>query len=237
MTLAYALSHSNNIVAIKTLMKIGFERVMDIIHASGITSPLNKYLSLALGCIDTSLVQAAAMLNIFSNRGVYVKPHVLLWIKDELGNKIWKYQPQQQSVMSWSTASQVTRVLEIFMQRMKLRFPQLWPENRTTMGKTGTTNDAKTCWFAGATPDLTTAIYIGRDDNQPLGNNVYASQTVLPLWLSFNKKIASPSSSFSYDPSLQEITVDEWSGQLATSPHQPGAITFFVDKKSIQNKA
>lgn len=228
MTLAYALSHSNNMIAIKVLMKVGFEKVIQLARQSGITNNINPYLPLALGCIDTSLVQAAAMFNIFAHRGMYVQPHTLLWIKDEVGNKIWKYTPEKRQILSWATTSQVTCVLELFMQRMRERFPQLWPSEKT-IGKTGTTNDARTCWFGGATPHLTTAVYIGLDDNQPLGNNVYASQTAMPLWLSYHKKISSSNAQFSYDPSLKIITVNEFSGQTS-SPNTPGAISFLINK-------
>jgi penicillin-binding protein 1A len=229
MTLAHALSHSNNMIAIKMLKKIGFDQVINLARISGITQSAQPYLSLALGCVDTSLLQAASMFSLFAHKGVIAKPHMMLWIKDEWGNKIWKYQPQKTPVLSWSTTSQVTRALSLFMKRMKERFPHPWPATET-IGKTGTTNDARTCWFAGATPELTTAVYLGRDDNQTLGDNVYASQTAFPLWLSFHKQLPISSSHFSYDPSLQEVTIDQRSGK-SSSPSQPNSVSILVPRK------
>ena len=36
-------------------------------------------------------------------------------------------------------------------------------------GKTGTTNDARDAWFAGYTPELVAAVWVGFDDGTPLG--------------------------------------------------------------------
>jgi len=50
-------------------------------------------------------------------------------------------------------------------------------------GKTGTTNDLRDAWFAGFTPDLLTVVWVGLDDNRPLG--LSGSQAALPIWTSF----------------------------------------------------
>ncbi len=36
-------------------------------------------------------------------------------------------------------------------------------------GKSGTTNDLRDAWFVGFTPELLTVVWVGLDDNQPLG--------------------------------------------------------------------
>ena len=55
-------------------------------------------------------------------------------------------------------------------------------------GKTGTTNDARTVWYAGFTPELVTTIYLGYDDNSKMGNTT-GGALVAPLWKNFYKKI------------------------------------------------
>ena len=95
------------------------------------------------------------------------------------------------------------------------------------MSKTGTTNDSRTCWFIGSTPTITTAIYIGFDDNRPLGKNVYPIHTAFPIWLSFNRAIDQVEKTFSYDPSLQKKVIDERTGLLSVVG-KSGAISILV---------
>ncbi|GAG84321.1 unnamed protein product, partial [marine sediment metagenome] len=61
------------------------------------------------------------------------------------------------------------------MERARRRNPANWIKSES-IGKTGTNNDSRTCCFIGSTPELTTGIYIGCDDNDSLGQNIYASQ-------------------------------------------------------------
>ena len=52
-------------------------------------------------------------------------------------------------------------------------------------GKTGTTNDLRDAWFVGFTPELLTVVWVGFDDNQPLG--LSGGQAALPIWTEFMK--------------------------------------------------
>jgi penicillin-binding protein 1A len=116
MTLARALSRSNNIIAIKTLLKVGCERVKELGEKCHIPG-LQPYPSLALGCVDITLKEAVGFFNIFANNGVYVEPHLISWIKDPWGNKIFKFRQNPQPVISPRVSSQVVKVLGIGMER------------------------------------------------------------------------------------------------------------------------
>src|SRR5207253_9782240 len=50
-------------------------------------------------------------------------------------------------------------------------------------GKTGTTNDLRDAGFAGFTPELLTVVWVGFDDNQPVG--LSGAQAALPIWTPF----------------------------------------------------
>jgi penicillin-binding protein 1B len=57
-------------------------------------------------------------------------------------------------------------------------------------GKTGTTNDLRDAWFAGFTPRLLAVVWVGRDDNAPLG--LTGAQAALPIWTEFMKRAVHP---------------------------------------------
>jgi penicillin-binding protein 1A len=210
-TLAKALSCSNNIIAIKTLLRAGVDAVVKIVGRVHIHADVKPYPSLALGCLDTNVYEAVGAFNIFANNGVYVQPHYIRWVKDALGVKMYKAEIVKERVMDSTVSGQVLRVLTLGMFRLKKTIGQQW-FGGDAAGKTGTTNDSRTSWFCGSTPEITTAIYIGSDDNQSLGNKVYGSKTAFPIWFHFTKQITHGEKFFDYHPLLKEVFVDPLTG-------------------------
>jgi penicillin-binding protein 1A len=58
-------------------------------------------------------------------------------------------------------------------------------------GKTGTTQQGRDAWFAGYTPDLVAAAWVGFDQEQPLGRDEEGSRTALPMWIYFMREALS----------------------------------------------
>src|SRR5207237_944318 len=91
-------------------------------------------------------------------------------------------------------------------------------------GKTGTTNDLRDAWFAGFTPELLTVVWVGFDDNQPVG--LSGAQAALPIWVEFMKRALAGHSSVSFrvPEGIVFADIDHDSGLLAT-PDCPRVIT------------
>jgi penicillin-binding protein 1A len=225
-TLAYGLSHSNNISAIKTLLRVGAKPIINLAKKCHIQGPFHEYPSLALGCIDSTLKEAVGMFNVFANSGVFIEPHFIKWVKNEWGTKIYKYNPSKTVVMDPKMSGQVSKVLMLALERIHKNWKGPWL-NCQAMSKTGTTNDSRVCWYAGSTPTLTTAVYIGCDDNNSMGQNIYPARTAFPIWFGLNRKVNSAQKQFNFDPSLKEIIIDERTGR-ETYPNAEGAIKIFV---------
>lgn len=225
-TLARALSHSNNIIAIKVLQEIGFNTVIDLARKFRLHCDLPPYLSLALGCIDTTLRDITGMFNVFANNGVYVEPHFILWVKDEWGTKIYRTQPERERILDPVVSGKVAKVLSNGMLRARKR-NNPWIDCES-IGKTGTTNDSRTCWFTGSTPELTTAICFGCDNNQSIGKDIYASGTTFQIWLNLHRLIPSIKKTFSYDPALQELIINGKTGEKLFDFSNPNALAIMV---------
>jgi penicillin-binding protein 1A len=215
MTLASALSRSNNIIAVKMFLQLGAARVIEQAKRMHIPEPLLPYPSLALGCIDLTLKEVASFFNLFANNGWYVEPCSILWIKDRWGKKIWKSQTHREPVLNSRINSQLVKVLTLSMQRFNRTRKK--PLKGEFISKTGTTNDSRTCWFAGATPTLTTVVYIGCDDNRSLGKNTYPIRTAFPIWHDMYQQLHGIHGTFRYDPSLKTVTIHEKTGELCES--------------------
>ena len=213
MTLARALSFSNNVVTIKTALKSGLQNIVEMSRRSGISAALQPYPSLALGCVNANLLESVAAFNLFANHGKYVEPHYLRWVKNKSGEKIYKAKVEKKQVLSWKIASQIGQVLTFSIRRLQAAIGDRWFGGEA-LGKTGTTNDSRTCWFCGSTPDYTTSVYIGSDDNCTLGEEVYASKVAFPVWFYFHQKCALPPGNFVYDPLLKPMLVNWKTGNI-----------------------
>ena len=58
-------------------------------------------------------------------------------------------------------------------------------------GKTGTTNDYTDAWFVGYSPDITTGVWVGKDNHSSLGKKESGSRAALPIWIDFMKEAIS----------------------------------------------
>jgi len=55
-------------------------------------------------------------------------------------------------------------------------------------GKTGTTNEARDTWFNGFNRNIITSVWVGFDDERPLGEGEEGSRTAVPIWTSFMRE-------------------------------------------------
>jgi penicillin-binding protein 1A len=225
MTRAWGLITSNNIVSIKTLLDTGYEKLFEYIKKSHLPLPDQKVPSLALGCLDATPLEITGMFNIFANRGEYVAPHIISWIKDENGEKIFNHQVTNEPVLSWSIASQILCVLQTAFERTHQYYAPL--DEFRAFGKSGTTNDARSLFYTGSSEHFTTCIYLGNDDSSALGKTILASTTIFPSWVSYMKNIEPHSKTFAVDPHLKKIKIDKLTGERTSKTEN--SITLLIE--------
>jgi len=215
MTLLRALTLSNNIVTIKLFLQLGAKNVIKWARKFGLKNKLPPYPSLALGTAETTVEEVASAFNVFANYGNYIKPYLVEWVKNEWGNKLWENENVKWNVLDSKTNSKMVNALTYRIKRAKVLLnTDKWIEAEA-IGKTGGTNEATSTWFVGSTPELTTCVYVGRDDGKPLGQNVYANKITFPIWLDFNKNLKFVQKHFYVDPELKEVAID-WVTGLPT---------------------
>ena len=94
-------------------------------------------------------------------------------------------------------------------------------------GKTGTTNNSKVAWYAGFGANLTTAVYIGFDDNKfNLGRGEAGAKSAMPAWISYMKAILkdTPERNLPTPANIVEKHIDVRSGLLANG----GRVEYFI---------
>nr|HID60191.1 penicillin-binding protein 1A [Desulfobacterales bacterium] len=182
-----ALIHSRNIVTIKILKDIGIDYVIQYARKLGITSPISRDLSIALGSSGVSLLELVRAYSVFVNQGQLVKPIFVTKIIDRYGNILEENLPQRKRVIEKSTAFIMTNLLQgVVREGTGRRVRKL---NRPAAGKTGTTNNLVDAWFVGFTPRYITGVWVGFDDERSLGKNETGSRAAAPIWLGFMKRV------------------------------------------------
>jgi len=182
-----ALTKSRNLVTIKILQDIGVDYAIEYANKLGIDSQLSRDLSIALGSSGISLLELVKAYSVFANQGYLVEPMFVLKIVDRDGNVLEEMAPERKKVMEKSTAYIMTSLLEgVVQDGTGWRVREL---KRPAAGKTGTTNNLFDAWFVGYTPQFITGVWVGFDDEAPLGKGETGSRAASPIWLGFMKEV------------------------------------------------
>ena len=184
-TLREALEHSRNVVTVKLLSQLGMDYTIEYARRYGIESPLGRTLSLALGTSGLSLLELTRAYAVFANQGRLVEPVLVERVLDSRGKNIYTASPQSKQVISPQTAYLMTYLLTGVMTEGTGRSLQI---GRPAAGKTGTTNDLRDAWFLGYTPHLVCGVWVGQDDNLPLGRKETGARAAGPIWREFMKE-------------------------------------------------
>lgn len=183
MTLRKALALSRNTISIKILQDIGVDTVISYAKNLGINSPIEKNLSLALGSSGVSLMEMTNAYSVFANNGYKAEPVFVTKILDRNGNVLEENLPARAQVIDSASAFIMTSLLEsVVTEGTATNIKAL---GRPAAGKTGTTNEYFNAWYIGFTPEYSTGVWVGFDDEKTLGDGETGGKSASPIWLDF----------------------------------------------------
>lgn len=184
----YALVRSVNTAFADLILRVGAEAVLDLTDRLGI--PRKAYgglenAGIALGGLDrgVSPLEMASAYATFSNNGVSTRPHVIHQVRDRNGQEIYRADPRPQQALDPAITATMLQVLTDAVSRGTGTRAQL--PGRQVAGKTGTTQDNEDVWFAGTTPQLSAAVWVGQPDRRVPLEGMSSSRTAAPLWRAF----------------------------------------------------
>jgi len=124
--------------------------------------------AMCLGSMDLSLFEMVGAQAAFANKGLFIKPTVIMRIEDRFGKVIYEPEPEAKEAMSEELAFTTVTMMKGAIQggtASSLRSSRPWGGiNYPTAGKTGTTQNNSDGWFIGITPDLVTGVWVGAED-------------------------------------------------------------------------
>ncbi|OPY88629.1 MAG: Penicillin-binding protein 2D [Smithella sp. PtaU1.Bin162] len=211
-TMRTALVQSRNVVTIKILQEIGIDYAASYAMNMGITSPISRNLSLALGTSGITLQEMVRAYGVLANEGKKVTPYFIKKIVDRTGNVFEETKVQSEQVIDPRIAFMTTYIMQDVVESGTGR--RVKSIGRPVAGKTGTTNDVRDAWFIGFTPSTITGIWVGFDQEISLGKKEVGGRAAAPMWLYFMEKYLSntPVEAFPIPEGIVFVKVDSKTG-------------------------
>jgi penicillin-binding protein 1A len=168
-TIGKALEQSVNTVAARLANEVGTANVAATARRLGITSPIQLDPSMALGAVEVSPLEMAQAFAPFSNGGFLAKAYAIERIRTATGRVLYDH-----GVDRAPHAPVIGQPALAYMVQMMRRVIAAGTGTRAAVkgydlaGKTGTTSDYRDAWFIGYTGGFVTAVWVGKDNNQPM---------------------------------------------------------------------
>ena len=162
-TLADALKHSSNTVAVRLARFVGPKRIARTAERLGIRSPLKHNHALALGVSEVTPLELAGAYAAFANGGHRVSPYLVSRIADADGRVLYERRARSPGprVVKPEHVAAMSAMLEAVVREGTGRQARF---GHPAAGKTGTTQDGRDAWFAGFTGHTVAVTWFGNDD-------------------------------------------------------------------------
>jgi penicillin-binding protein 1A len=222
------LVYSRNLMTLHIAMKVGMKAIAANAVKYGVVDHMDPVLAMAIGAGETTPFKIVGAYSAFANGGRRVDPHLLEEVGDRNGQLVLRadkrecphcsdpfggqdsprISPAGNQVMDPITAYAITLMLQGVVQNgtgaavSALGYP--------LAGKTGTTNDYRSAWFVGYSPNLVAGVFVGFDDNHSLGEGETGAVAAVPIFIDFMREAlkGQPKTDFKAPPDTKFITVN-----------------------------
>jgi len=208
-----ALAKSYNLATVRIGMDVGVARVAKTLKNMGITRPLDLFPSLLLGAAALTPIEVTQMYQTLAGDGFSTPIKSIRAVVDTDGKQLQSYPfTVRQAVDPAATYIVNTILQEVMHEGTGKAAYSSFPKDYGLVGKTGTTNDAKDSWFAGYTGDYLSVVWVGRDDNKPIG--LTGATGALPLWVALMQQISTQAVNLIPPDNVKLVWVEPRSGLL-----------------------
>jgi penicillin-binding protein 1A len=199
MDLWSATQNSVNVVFAQLALDVGPEAIVDAAHRMGITVGLDAVPAITLGVEEVSTMDMASAYATLANDGVRCDAWAVRKVEfagvpktAPKGQRVlYQHESRCKQVIEPEIAHLVTAMLQRVVSSGTGRAAIL--PGRPVAGKTGTAQDYTNVYFAGYTPQVSTAVWVGFTEGQrPMdsyyGTSVFGGTVAAPIWQDFMER-------------------------------------------------
>ncbi|WP_456786107.1 transglycosylase domain-containing protein [Cellulomonas sp. P5_C5] len=189
-----ATAQSVNTVYAQLNLQIGPELTADAAMAAGITTPVDTNRANVLGTDAVRPLDVAGAYATIASGGIRVDPYIVRSVAYDNGDVAYEHKDPTERVFPQDVIADATYAMTQVVEKGSGK-DWIKPLGRPIAGKTGTSNDNKSAWFVGFTPNIVTEVslsQIGEDDRsletiQPFGRPKQVTGGTWPafLWQSY----------------------------------------------------
>lgn len=178
-TLLEATRESVNTAYVEMEDAVGVDRVADAAVRAGIPKKTpgmnlkNLDLTFVLGTASPSALDMANAYATFAARGERARTTFIRKVVDASGEVLYRFQPSTEEAFSEDVADSVTYALtDVVNNGTGAAARSL---GRPSAGKTGTTDMNKSAWYVGFTPQLSTAVFMTKENKDGIPVSLYGT--------------------------------------------------------------
>lgn len=233
-TMMQALAVSDNIYAVKTHLLLGQDVLVQTAKQFGLTTPMEKVPSLALGTSGVHLLDMVNAYSLLANGGTQNGPVFITKVEDYKGRVLYAYDKHEKKRVLDKAAAFVTSQMMTGMFDKRLNgYARVTGASivknltRPYAGKSGSTNTDS--WMIGFSPQLVSGVWVGYDNGQEItlaADKMYAKK----IWARFMEKALDgrPVTEFKPPKGVTGVEIDPATGKIATANCPVARLTYFI---------
>ncbi|MDD5273850.1 MAG: penicillin-binding protein 1B, partial [Methylovulum sp.] len=202
-----ALAKSYNLATVRIGMDVGIAKTAKTIRQLGVTRDIKLVPSLLLGAAELSPLDVTQMYQTIAGGGFMTPVKTIRAVISADDKHLQSYPFNVKETVDPDATYIVNTILqEVMREGTGAVAYKTFPHDYGLAGKTGTTNDAKDSWFAGYTGDYLAVVWVGRDDNKPIG--LTGATGALPIWVSLMQRISTQPVTLDKPENIRMVAVD-----------------------------
>ena len=182
-----ALSQSYNHSAVRLGMEFGVNTFAKQLQRMGVKEKIPTYPSALLGSVNLSPMDMLGVYQVFATGGFRTPIHSIRSVIDDRGHILQRTGLNTQRSIPPETNFLINYALQDVVKNGTAKRIQSLGSNLNLAGKTGTTNDYRDAWFAGYSGNYVSVVWVGRDDNKPIG--LSGGSGALPVWVDYMNRL------------------------------------------------
>jgi len=183
--LYFALKESLNSPTAQVAQKVGLDKIIDLVHKIGFTSPMASTPSTSLGATEHYPLEILDSYRTLANFGSFRTSSFIEKITDRDQKVAYEFKLVKENRLSEIDTAVLVGMMKETLRSGTAKASAAFGWKAPSAGKTGTTSDNKDAWFSGFTPYQTSVVWLGYD--QSLSSRLTGSSGAVPVWVQLMK--------------------------------------------------